>query len=103
MEAKSPIYDHIMVQIKNTVLQYFEDENVKIFLFGSSARGDHHRYSDIDIGILPNNGYNKKKLILLRERLENMNIPYSVDLVDISKVSDVFKKKVMKEGKIWKS
>lgn len=103
MEAKSPLYDRIVEQVKNVVLQFFEDEDVKILLFGSSARGDSHRYSDIDIGILPNNGYNKEKLILLRERLENMNIPYSVDLVDISKTSDDFKENVFKEGKIWKS
>ena len=103
MQAKSPLYDHILEQLKNTVLQFFEDENVTIFLFGSSARGDHHRYSDIDIGILSNNGYNKKKLILLREKLENMNNPYSVDLVDISKVSDDFRENILKEGKIWKS
>ena len=72
MEAKSPLYDHILEQIKNTVLQFFEDEDVIVLLFGSSASGDFHRYSDIDIGILPRDGYNKKKLILLRERLENM-------------------------------
>ncbi|UCE08790.1 MAG: nucleotidyltransferase [bacterium] len=40
---------------------------------------------------------------MLKEQLENMNIPYSVDLVDISKVSDAFKQNVLREGKIWKS
>ena len=103
MKTKSSLYDQIVEQIKNTVLQFFEDENVIIIQFGSSAKGDSHRYSDIDIGILPKNGYDKKKLIFLREQLENMNIPYSVDLVDISKVSEVFKENVLKEGNIWKT
>ena len=103
MSANRPIFKTILEQVKKTVLKFFDDEDVIIFLFGSSARGDSHIYSDIDIGILPRNGYNKKKFILLKEHLENMNIPYSIDLVDISKVSDTFKKNVLKEGKIWKS
>jgi len=90
-------------QVKKLVLQALKDEDITIILFGSAARGDTHRHSDIDIAIIPKNGYNRKKLILLKERLENMNIPYTVDLVDISEVSPVFREQVLKEGKIWKS
>ncbi len=74
-----------------------------IILFGSRARGNFDRRSDIDIGILPKNEYDHKKLILLKEKLEDMNIPYGVDVVDISKVSKVFRDKALKEGVIWKS
>ena len=85
------------------VLEFLIDEDVMIILFGSAARGDAHRFSDIDIGILPKNNYNKKKLILLKEQLDDMNIPYMIDLVDISKVPDAFKEHVLSEGVIWKN
>ena len=96
-------YKTSLDRIKAVVLEFLIDEDVMIILFGSAARGDAHRFSDIDIGILPRNNYNKKKLILLKEQLDDMNIPYTVDLVDISKVSDVFKKQVLSEGVIWKN
>ena len=99
-------YDHIyrksLEQIKSVILDAFRDDDIRIILFGSRARGDYNRRSDIDIGILPRKKYNYKKLIFLKEKLENINIPYKVDIVDISKVSEIFRKKALKEGEIWK-
>jgi predicted nucleotidyltransferase len=95
-------YQRSLKQIKAVVLDALKEEDVMIILFGSAARGDVHRFSDIDIGILPKNNYNKKQLILLREKIENLNIPYTVDLVDISHVSLPFKEKLLSEGEIWK-
>ncbi len=97
------IYEKCLEQVKKAVLDTFEGEKIQIILFGSRARGDFNRHSDIDIGILPKNEYNKKKLIILKEKLENMNIPYKVEIVDISKVSRVFREKALKEGKVWKN
>jgi predicted nucleotidyltransferase len=97
------IYEKSLEHIKAVVLDAFRGEDVMIMLFGSRAREDFDRRSDIDIGIMPGKKYDQKKLILLKEKLENMNIPYKIDIVNISKVSDVFREKVLKEGKIWKS
>ena len=96
-------YQTSLSQVKEIVLDAFKDEDVKVILFGSAARGDAHRFSDIDIAILPKTKYNKTKVILLKEEIENLNIPYSVDLVDISKVSSAFREKVLREGEIWKN
>ncbi len=97
------IYRRSLDQIKSVILETFKDDDIRIMLFGSRARGDFDRRSDIDIGILPGKKYDSKKLIFLKEKLENMNIPYNVDIVDISKVSEIFRKKALKEGEIWKS
>ena len=102
-KSSETYYNRILKNIKTFVLEVFKDEDVKIILFGSRARGDFHRCSDIDIGIVPKNKYDKRKLILLRENLEEMNMPYKVDVVDISKVSKTFKDKALKEGEIWKN
>jgi hypothetical protein len=38
------------------------------------------------------------------KKIENSNIPYKVDVVDLSQVSESFRKQILKEGKIlWKS
>ncbi|KCZ71758.1 nucleotidyltransferase family protein [Candidatus Methanoperedens nitroreducens] len=99
----SDIYEESLEQVKKTVLDALRGEDVMIILFGSRARGDYSRRSDIDIGILPKNEYSKKKLILLKEKLEEMNIPYKVEVVNLSKVSKVFREKALKEGVLWKS
>ncbi len=95
-------FNNSLQQVKSLILHQLGDENVKIILFGSAARGDYHRYSDIDIAILPKNSFDKKKIILLKEQFEDLNIPYSVELIDLSNVSKNFKDKVIKEGEIWK-
>jgi predicted nucleotidyltransferase len=100
---KYNIYEKSLNQVKKTVLDIFRGEDMQIILFGSRARGDFNKFSDIDIGILPKNECNKKKLTILKEKLEDMNIPYKVEVVDISKVSQIFREKALKEGKIWKS
>ncbi len=103
MTESDHIYKKSLEQIKSMILETFRDDDIRIMLFGSRARGDFNRRSDIDIGILPRKRYDRSKLIFLKEKLENMNIPYKVDIVDISKVSEIFRKKAMKEGEIWKS
>ena len=95
-------FDISLQKVKSLILEMLDGEDVKIILFGSAARGNFHRHSDIDIAILPKNDYNKTKVILLKEKLENINIPYSVELIDLSKVSKTFKDKVFEEGEIWK-
>ena len=96
-------YQASLNSVKEIVLDALKNDEVIIILFGSAARGDAHRYSDIDIGILPKNGYKKEKLILLKEKFEDLNIPYRVELVDLTTVSTAFKENVLKEGMVWKS
>ena len=103
IEGSDQIYNNSLDMIKALILETFKNDDVKIILFGSRAKGDFNRHSDIDIGIMPKNGYDRRKLISIKEKLEEMNIPYKVDVVDISRVSNIFRKKAMKEGKIWKN
>jgi predicted nucleotidyltransferase len=41
------LYDFFDEKIK----KYFQNQEVRIYLFGSRARGDHHPRSDYDLGI----------------------------------------------------
>ncbi|MCK4388212.1 MAG: nucleotidyltransferase domain-containing protein [Dehalococcoidia bacterium] len=76
----------------------FKGENVMVILFGSRGRGDHLETSDMDVGILSKGEVNKSKITLFQDRIENSNIPYKVDVVDLSQASKEFVDKVLKEG-----
>ena len=96
------INDPYLERLKEKILSRMKEEKVWIFVFGSRARGDQDRTSDVDIGFLPQGKWNKKKFTLLKEEIENLNIPYKVDLVDFSEVSERFKKEALKDVIRWK-
>ena len=89
-------------ELKNLVLEILKDEKVKIILFGSRARGDNNAVSDVDIGLMPYGKIDKKKVILLKEKIEDLNIPYKVELVNFSEVSQDFRKEAAKGAIVWK-
>ena len=103
MSSLTPIYQKSIRDLKSLIIEFFKEENVIVILFGSRARGDYNRVSDIDIGILPKNSLERKKLVLLKEKIDNLNFPYTVDVVDLSKVSEAFREKALKDGIIWKN
>jgi len=103
MSNLTPIYQKSIRDLKSLLIEFFKEENAIVILFGSRARGDYSRVSDIDIGILPKNRLDRKKLVLLKEKIDNLNFPYTVDVVDLSKVSEVFREKALREGIVWKS
>ena len=98
-KLENPMKDSIE-KLKEVFLNFLKD--VKIILFGSRARGDFVNTSDVDVGIITGKRFNKKKLILLREYIEELNIPYKVEIVDFSAVSEEFKKIALKEAIVWK-
>jgi predicted nucleotidyltransferase len=100
---KELIADNVYIQqLKEHVLTFLGKENVKIVFFGSRIRGDNIASSDIDIGIIPKGKFNRGGLTLLREYIDDSNIPYNVDIVDFSTTSEQFKKEALKDAEIWK-
>ena len=75
----------------------------KIYLFGSYARGDYKRTSDIDIAI--DNG---EPLPLIahqqvRNMIEALNMIQNTDVVDFHSVPKVLQETITKEGIVWKN
>jgi uncharacterized protein len=103
MSSLTPIYQKSIRDLKSLIIEFFKEENVIVILFGSRARGDYNRVSDIDIGILPENRLDRKKLVILKEKIDDLNFPYTVDVVDLSKVSEAFREKALREGIVWKN
>ena len=96
------IKENYLENLKDLVLRALEGENIKIFLFGSRARGDNYTGSDVDVGLLPVGNLNRKKIMELRFKIENSNIPYKVEFINFNEVSEDFKVEAMKKVIIWK-
>ncbi len=86
--------------IRRTITEIFSGKNVKVYLFGSRARGDHTLRSDLDLGFLSDDDI-RYELSVLREILEESHVPFRVDVVDLSRVDPEFRNHVMEEGVLW--
>lgn len=77
--------------------------NATVVLFGSRAKGTEHRRSDFDIGYIPREGFDPLSTARLREAIEDSDVIYEVDLVDLSHSNASLREKAMKEGAVWRS
>jgi len=93
--------DHLL-QLKNFLIKSSANFNIKIILFGSRARGDYNYSSDLDIAIKPLDDKAKKYFIKIKEKLENFNTPYKLNIIDLSSASESIKNEIKKDGIIWK-
>ena len=91
-----------LLQLKNLTLNIFQNEPVRIILFGSRARGDNTPNSDVDIGIIPLAQINSKFITLFREKVENLNIPFKVDIVNLNETSDEFRNQALSGAVMWR-
>jgi hypothetical protein len=94
--------DRHIDKIRTCILNSLGEENVSVALFGSSAAGTDTSASDVDIAVIPKGVWDRRKLSLLRDELENLNVPYIVDLVDFSSVSEKFKTLALSNAIWWK-
>ena len=86
--------------IEKVVREIFKDKKVKVYIFGSRTRGDYTPRSDLDLGFLSEEDISYE-LSLLREILEESNLTFFVDVVDLSRTSEEFRESVIREGRLW--
>ena len=87
--------------MRGIVFKHIDPSNADIWLFGSAARDDLRRWSDIDVAVEPRSELSPMALVNLREELEESTIPYPVDVVDLRSAGDSLKKAVKEEGVQW--
>lgn len=87
--------------VRGIVLDELGSKKVAVYLFGSWARGEATPLSDIDVAIEPHVPLPSGTLARLRERLEESHVPYRVDVVDLSRTSPDFRRRVLTEGVLW--
>ena len=88
--------DSIIIKMKNVLSKY--DEIEKALIFGSRARGNYKKTSDIDIAIFSDN-ITSTRLNLLRNDFDELDIIYTVDVVDFYKISkEELKNNIINDG-----
>jgi len=93
--------NEVYLKIMNIVKKYKYD----FYIFGSRARGDYKKNSDIDIAIYGE--VTDKEEFYIRNDFDIINIQYTVDLIFVNKIEkqqllDSIKKEGIKlNGKIW--
>ena len=89
-------------ELRQMVLGALGEHDAEVWLFGSCARDNVRQYSDIDIAILPRDELPRGFFGELAANIEESNIPYDVDLVDLRHAAPAFIEEVRREGIPWR-
>lgn len=103
------IHDHtgfresVLEQVRQIVLNHISEKSAKVYLFGSWARAEEKRSSDIDIAIEFGSCEAAIQTVLMnvRNALEESTIPYRIDVVHLNTANETIVKKVREEGILW--
>ncbi len=74
---------------------------VKIYLFGSRAKGTYKDVSDIDLALDMGRKLDLSEIAQAQNVLEAVNILRKVDIVDLQSASEKLKNSILKEGILW--
>lgn len=88
-------------RVRQIVLGELGRRSAKVYLFGSWARNEARRYSDIDVGILPAEPLPPELMLDLADKLDQSEVLYTVDLVDLSTAPASLRDRVLAEGILW--
>ncbi len=92
------LYENQIITIIQSVLN---SQPLEIILYGSRATGKAHSSSDYDIALKSSQLIPRSKLSLIREKMEESNIPYKIDVVDYAVVSSKLQAIIDKDGIKW--
>ncbi len=67
-----------------------------VYIFGSRARGDHRRFSDVDI-LVDSLADLSSTISSIIEEMEESNFPYKIDLVDDRSVADSYRSSIYRD------
>lgn len=99
--ASDKLNGGVLEEVRRIVLQGLRGFEARVYLFGSRARHDAWWSSDVDVAVLSKQPLPRGLLSAIRDALEESNVPYQVDLVDLSEASPAFRERVEREGLLW--
>lgn len=97
----NPIRQRALEQVRSIVFNRLAGHPARVYLYGSCARGDAQRWSDIDVAIEPLEPLPPGLQLEIEEDLEESTVPYFVDLVNLSAAGAAFRDEVKREGIEW--
>lgn len=90
-----------LAEVRRIGLEYLTPWRVRVYLFGSQARGAVTDLSDIDIALLAEGPVPVDWLSGLRERLEESLVLRCVDVLDLRAAEPQLKHRIQTEGVAW--
>ena len=92
-----------LAQIKAMVMRALNGKSCAAYLFGSRAIGAARPASDFDVAVLAAEDISLE-LSVARDMLDESNIPFKVDLVDLRLAAPAFKSAAQTQGiLLWKN
>jgi predicted nucleotidyltransferase len=85
------------LKLLKSTLDLYLPAGYHAFIFGSRAQNTNRKYSDLDLGILGKASVSISKIAHIKNDLEESNLPYRVDLIDFTTVTDKFKNSAMRK------
>lgn len=99
--ATLPLAPSDQIAIEHVLAPMLAHAQAHLKLFGSRARGDARRASDIDLALVGTRSFSPVELAIVRDALENSRIPFRVDLVDYSAAPAALRATIDREGIAW--
>lgn len=88
--------------IKDSILRVCQNkESVTIKVFGSRARGDYKKYSDLDLWLEVSPVLTDTELMNLRELFEDSDLPIKIDIVTPETVLAEYLPNISRELKLF--
>ncbi len=84
--------------LERVVVGPLRDAGADVYIFGSRARGDHQKFSDIDLLIDAPTDLSALTSSL-SEQLEQSNFPFKVDLVSVRDLAPSYQPSVLRDRK----
>lgn len=93
--------DHVEF-LKNCITEVFgEKTDLKVYLFGSRAKGKERKFSDVDLAFKSKDSKLDQKISIITHKLEDSNLPYKFDLVNWKNIFKEYLPQIQKEKKIF--
>lgn len=97
----TPARERALSEAHRIIRRVLGDRCAEIYLFGSYARGTPRQSSDIDIAVLAETPLDQE-ISRIRDALEDSDIPFEFDVVDLSRVDPAFRQRVLREALPWR-
>lgn len=83
--------------IVDLAIRPLKSAGAKVFVFGSRARGNQRKFSDLDLAVECPTPLSLSFLAKIRSALEESDLPVKVDVVDMSELAESFRNNVLQE------
>lgn len=89
--------------VEEIVVRPLQVLNLKVYVFGSRARGNHHPFSDLDLFIQTNQDSQIPESLIysIKEAAEESNLPFKIDLVNAQSLASSYRNSVEKDLVPW--